>query len=190
MAPAMPSSPPRGLSLVELCATLLVVSITLALALPALGGLRERLRQQAALHALTSSLAAARIAAVTRGRPVTACPSRDGLRCRDDLDWRDGWIVYVDPRRLPQPPDQAHVLQHAPALPAGLRLWSTTGRHRVRYQPDGMAGGSNVSLRLCTDAGVPRHLATVTVSLSGRARTRPAETPAAPCPTPPRAAPP
>lgn len=186
----MRPAPPRGLTLVELCATLLVASVALALALPAMADLQDRVRRQAALHALTASLAGARIAAVGRGRPVTACPSRDGRRCRDDLDWRDGWIVYVDPDRRPQPASPADILQHAPPLPRGLALWSSPGRHRVRFQPDGMAGGSNVSLRLCSAGAAPRQHATVTISLSGRTRTRPSATPAPACLEPASAAPP
>lgn len=186
----MRPAPPRGLSLVELCATLLVLAVVLAMALPAFADLGERLRRQTALHGLTASLAGARIAAVGRGRPVTACPSRDGLRCRDDLDWRDGWIVYVDPGRRPQPAAPADILQHAPPLPRGLALWSSPGRHRVRFQPDGMAGGSNVALRLCATGAAPRLLATVTISLSGRTRTRPATTPAPACLAPSRTTPP
>lgn len=157
-----------GFTLVELVATVAVLAIVLAMALPSFRALRERQQALAAFHSLTVALAAARMAAIQRGRPVTVCPSADGRHCRDDLAWDEGWLVYADPQRQPQPADDAAILWVEQRKPGGIAVRSTLGRHRVRYQPTGLSGGNNLSLRLCSRDG--RHLGNVVVSLAGRAR--------------------
>lgn len=174
----------EGFTLVELMATVAVLAVVLGLALPSFRVLGERMAAQATLHALTVALASARMAAVQRGRPVSVCPSSDGASCRTDLVWDEGWLVYADPRRLPQPADAADILWVERRAPGAIAVQATVGRHRVRYQPSGMSGGNNASLRLCSRDG--RHLGNVVVSLAGRTRSEwlPGD-PAPPCPYPP-----
>lgn len=167
---APPFARPSGWTLVEASVTAAVAAGLLALALPSMATLRLHLQVQASLHALSASMALARANAVQRGVPTTACPSADGLSCRVDADWSSGWIVYVDPGLQPQPASPDALIEVAPALPPGLQLMGSPGRPRLRYQPDGMAGGHNLSLRLCgRGAGAPLH-ATVVVSRGGRVR--------------------
>ena len=171
----------RGFTLVELVVALAVLAIMLAVALPSFRALRERQQALAAFHSLTVALAQARMAAIQRGRPVTVCPSRDGRHCREDLAWDEGWLVYADPRRRPQPDDEAAILWVERREAGGVAVRSTLGRHRVRYQPTGLSGGNNLSLRLCSRDG--RHLGSVVVSRAGRARREwVSADPAPPCP--------
>ena len=170
-----------GFSLVEAVAVVAVASILLALALPSFRGLLERQRTGAALHLLATDLALARNTAISRRTPVTVCPSRgDGL-CRVDTDWSTGWLIYLDPKRSPQPRTSGDILQqsHQPVHPT-IRVQSTVGRLRVRYQPAGFSGGTNLTLRIC--AG--EHLyGEVVVNNAGRPRTH-RRTDSAPCPFP------
>lgn len=171
-----------GFTLVELLVTVFVLAIALAVAMPAFGGLRERMVAMNTFHALTVALMSARMAAITQGRPVTVCPSADGLTCRLDLRWDQGWIVYRDPARLPQPKDALDILWVEQRAPGPVAVRSTAGRHRVRYQPGGFSGGNNLSLRACSRRRA-RLLGAVVVNLGGRARVewaREAENP--PCP--------
>lgn len=138
-----------GFTLAELLAVLAVLAITLTLGMPAFAGLQRRARVASVHHLLTTSLAGARLAAVKLGQPVTICPSSDGRRCRNDLVWDDGWILYRDPGRDEQPASAATILQRVEAIAPSLALRGTAGRRRVRFHPSGWASGSNISLRLC-----------------------------------------
>lgn len=170
-----------GYTLVELVTALAVAALLAALAGPPVSRLLAEIRMLNGLHALTSSLGLARMAAVTAGVPVTVCPSADGRSCRTDLTWDDGWIVYRDPARRPQPASPGAVLLHQQAPGGALRIRGTAGRHRVRYQPSGLSGGNNQTLRVC--AGTPgRHVGNVVVNMAGRPRTRRIPDPGAPCP--------
>ncbi|GAB2660729.1 GspH/FimT family protein [Arenimonas aestuarii] len=157
-----------GFSLVELVAVVAVFAVVLAVAAPGFSRLRERHAALEAFHSLSVALAGARMAAIQRGRPVSICPSADGQRCRLDLVWDEGWLVYLDARRRPQPERAADVLWHEQRAAGPLAIRGSPGRHRVRYQPTGLSGGSNASLRVCSRDG--RHLGSVVINLAGRAR--------------------
>lgn len=159
----------RGLTLVELVAALAVLTIMVTLGIPAFQRLVERARTGAAHHQLTASLMLARTAAISRREPVAMCPSADGVRCRADVAWEQGWIVFPDPGRTGQPETADSVLRQVGPLRGGLLVRSSRGRRLVRYLPTGQASGSNVSLRLCS--GSEELLAKVVVNNVGRTRT-------------------
>lgn len=174
----------RGFTLTELMVSLALLSILLAAGLPAIASVIERVRVINAFNALTTSLMAARMAAIVRGAPVTVCPSSDGRHCRNAPIWDDGWLVYVDPGRRDQPMDTTAILQHVSDPASGMTIRSTQGRHRVRYQPSGWSGGNNLTIRVCIGRP-PKHAGDVVVNLAGRPRTRRPEGPPVACPTAP-----
>lgn len=157
----------RGFTLVELLATLALATALATIASPSLAGLLERHRTTVALHEATGALALARMEAVRRRVPVSLCPTDDGLRCRDDLQWEVGWMLFLDPSRAGRPRGPADVLRRFDRLPHH-RMRSTSGRPLVRFSPDGWAMGSNVTLTLCSRSGLA---ARVIVNNGGRART-------------------
>ncbi|MGY0650508.1 GspH/FimT family pseudopilin [Luteimonas sp. A537] len=172
---------PAGFTLLELMATLAIAAILAAIAAPGMARAWQRANALQALHATTSSLALARSLAVSRGYPVTLCPSTDATSCTGGRDWSAGWIVFLDPGRSQQPASQAQVVEAAAAIKGSLALRSTAGRMRIRYLPHGWASGSNASLHLCSRDSSQDLLATIVVNNAGRTRTdRPAER--QPCP--------
>ena len=167
-----------GLTLVELVVAMAVLAVTVTVAVPAFQGLLERTRATTAYHQLTASLMLARAAAISRREPVVVCPSLDGLQCRGDPVWDDGWIVFPDPGGAGQPVDAQAILRRGESLGGGLRVRGTRGRPLVRYFADGRAPGSNLTLRVCTRQD--ELLGRVVVNNVGRARTD-RTTAAAPC---------
>jgi type IV fimbrial biogenesis protein FimT len=160
----------RGFTLLQLSLTMAIATVLLGLALPGFQNLLRQQRTAAALHLLSTELALARNTAISRGTPVTLCPSLGDGRCRAEPDWSMGWLVYRDPQRMPQPRALTDILQdiRRPLHPSVV-IQSTAGRLRVRYQPEGFSPGSNLTLRICT-AG--RLRGEVVVNNAGRPRTR------------------
>lgn len=170
-----------GFTLIELLAAIAVVATLATMAAPAMTRAWQRTNILQALHATTSSLAIARTVAITRGQPVTLCPSNDGVNCSGDLDWSSGWIVFVDPGRRHQPASQDQVIEVAAAIKGNLTLRSSAGRPRIRYLPHGWASGTNASLHLCSKGGRGVLLASVIINNAGRTRTvRPTESQSCP----------
>ncbi|MEO5558428.1 MAG: hypothetical protein ABIO49_01785, partial [Dokdonella sp.] len=52
----------------------------------------------------------------------------------------------------------------------GVGILSTTGRLHVDYQPDGSAGGTNLTLTVCDRAAGAANASTLVVNQSGRIR--------------------
>ena len=173
------NSKDAGFTLIELLVTLAILAIVLSLGALAFSGLVQHARESNTYHLLTTSLATARFAAVKNGTSVTACPSSDGITCRNDEVWETGWLIYVDPRRADQPADGKAILQSIDRRSDHLALRSTRGRTRVRFSPDGWSYGNNLSIRLCASGG--RFLGQVVVNNSGRPRTEHYTVPR-PCP--------
>ena len=162
--------PAPGFTVVETLATLALISILLAMAVPSFRSVIERQRADSALHLVNTQLAQARNTAITRRSPVTVCPSRGGGTCLSGTDWSAGWMLYLDPGRRNQPRNPGDVLREVRhPIHGSVRIIATAGRLRVRYQPDGRSGGSNVTLRICSGGGLRGE---VIVNNVGRARIR------------------
>ena len=173
-------TPAFGFTLAELLVCTAVLAIALGIAVPVLTELRNNAIAINTFHSLTVSLQGARMAAISHGVPVSVCPSADGLRCRADLKWEGGWLVFLDPGRTGQPEREDRILQVFEAVDPSLALRSSSGRHRVRYQPTGLSGGNNLTLRLCRRRDATS-LGEVVVNLAGRPRTRRTRESGIPC---------
>ena len=173
--------PTTGFTLVELVVVVAILAAVLAIAAPPFMALVERNRALSVFHELTASLAGARVAAVRLGRPVTLCPTLDGLRCRRDLVWDDGWMAYIDAGRTDHPVNGDAVIRHVVPSGQGIAVRGTLGRHRIRFQPSGWASGANISLRVCSRRA-QRLLGAVIVNNAGRPRSERLEAPEGSCP--------
>jgi len=158
-----------GFTLLELMSVVAVLAVLVGIGFPAMGAVLDRVRVANTRHLVTASLMAARASAVTRGDPVTLCPSSDGRHCRADRAWELGWIMFVDPLRTGEPASPDQVLRRVDALSGNFHLRTSKGRPRIRYLPNGRAWGSNVSFHLC-DRIPGQLLVSIIVNNSGRAR--------------------
>jgi type IV fimbrial biogenesis protein FimT len=155
-----------GFTLLEVMVATAVLALVVALGAPAFDGLMTRARTANAAHLVTASFAQARMEAIRRNRTVTVCPTRDGRTCRRDLDWSEGWLLFVGASADAHPIVPIAVVQERKSL----ILKATSGRPLIRFRPDGQAEGSNVTLRICDRDG-RQLLAEVVLSNSGRTRT-------------------
>ena len=159
-----------GFTLGEVGASLSVLSILLAVALPAFAALLEHQRTSAAMTSLVSQMSHARLAAVKHRYPVVLCPSIDGLSCDSGGDWSNGWMLFVDRenKRRPMRPADLLLVDMSPRS-THLHIQSSAGRSHLRYLPDGRSAGSNLSIRICNTKGF--QLGAVVVNNAGRPRT-------------------
>ena len=169
-----------GFTLIELIITMAVLAICAGVALPSLRSFMEQQRTLAAISSLTSHMALARMAAVTRNQRTVLCPSRNGNSCEAGTDWSTGWMLFLDEdgNRLPDSGDEVLRMDLEPTS-RHLRVVSTVGRQQLRYLPDGSSAGSNLTISICNKAGDV--LGRVIVNNMGRPRS---ERPKAPtsCP--------
>ncbi len=169
-----------GFTLIEAMITVSVFGILAGIAAPSLSGLIEQQRTLAAISSLTTHMAMARTAAITRNRRAVLCPSSDGSQCRADTDWSGGWMLFMDDDGNRKPDVSEEVLR-VDLSPTShhLRVVSTTGRQQLRYLPDGRSAGTNLTISICNGKG--ELLGAVIVNNMGRPRSERPKV-ATPCP--------
>lgn len=139
-----------GLSLIELLVSLVASAIFLVAGVPAFQDIRDRNQRSAVNNELIATLSLARTEAQLGRTPTIVCPALEGgAGCRADGEWHHGWIAFVDGNgdgKAGSPHDRLLVHVHAPT---DVVLLSGRTRPRVRYAPNGLNSGSNLSIRLC-----------------------------------------
>lgn len=156
-----------GVTLIEVCATVTIIVIGTALALPKFKETITTARTRTAAHLISAQLASARQTAVTRRTPVSVCPTLDGHSCTGNADWSGGWLMYLDSDRQSQP-SPGSVLRVEINDARNLQIHSSTGRSAIRFQPNGRSSGSNATIRICRKNEL---LSRVIINNVGRVRT-------------------
>jgi len=142
-----------GFTLIEVMTVLLVVAVLGIFASRAAATAIHASRSISGFSSLMSALAAARTTAANTEIDVVLCPSSDGETCGAGYHWENGWIAF----QATQPgsnrlPGEAIVYRQA-ALPTKVRLLTTTGRTRIRFQGNGGNAGSNATFTFCDGRG-------------------------------------
>jgi Tfp pilus assembly protein FimT len=163
----------RGASLIEQIMVLAIVAALTGMAIPSMRKLLVRNQLQVAQTDFMAALRHARETAIVSGRRTLFCPTRDGNRCHGDTRWDSGWLLGHDANGDNQPDNRPLYVSLGHSYHGKLIISSSTGRHVVRFQPDGSASGSNITLLFCQPAS-PQHALSVVVSNSGRVRGAPA----------------
>ncbi|QQP98113.1 GspH/FimT family protein [Lysobacter enzymogenes] len=167
----------KGITLLEAVAALALVAVLSAVAVPAISRAAERARAAYVQTALSESFMTAARLAVATGSAAIVCPVGASGDCRDGDDWSDGWKVFmdVDGDRKAGAYD---TLVRSVGATAGIRVYSSQGRKRVVFQPQGDSAGSNASFLLCARRGAPA--AWLVLSGEGRFRAVDPRNPPAP----------
>lgn len=95
---ATPPRPSRGVTLIELMVTLVVLAILVSAAVPSFVNMVRNNQRTAVLNRLLTDIQLARSEAIKSGVPHVICPAfSDGETCDTaDFSWSDGWIVFRD----------------------------------------------------------------------------------------------
>lgn len=158
----------RGMTLIELVVALAIAAITLTLALPAFDGLMDRTHASTMHNQIVAAFNHARLLALTQRANAVVCPSQDQSSCRSDGIWDDGWITFVDIDANNQRNAAEMVLKVDSPDSDALHIRSSVYRSRARFRPNGMAYGSNLTLRLCGRQN--EVVAALVLNNAGRAR--------------------
>lgn len=164
-----------GFTLVELLVTLTIAALFVAIAVPSYRTLWGRSLVASRSAALLADLKFARSEAITRGLPVSACPSANGAGCGDG--WHHGWIVFVD---LDDDGDRdanrgESVLRVHRASVGKISIRGNRNvAKRVSFDANGFAQGTVGTLALCDERS--KGLTRITISFSGRIRQQPPQT--------------
>jgi type IV fimbrial biogenesis protein FimT len=170
-----PSSPKlnSGITVIEL---IIAIAIAATLGLFTINGIASIVHKSRASFAgiqLVDSLTRARTLAITRESDVVLCPSSDGAHCSGGDRWESGWIAFGDITEDGERRGNEPLLIAQGSLGAKTHLISTQGRTRLRFQPTGSNGGSNVTFTLCDGRG-PTFAVSWILSNTGNVRSAPA----------------
>ncbi len=148
-----------GFSLIELMATVAVLGIVAAIAIPSLQPVIQNNRAAAITNDLSSALHLARSEAIKRARNVVVCRRGADNACANGADWSVGWLVQTT-----RPDGTTQVLQVWDAPGGNPQLAGTT--NGVTFTPQGaVAATANFALQFENCSGQGRR--TLTVALSG-----------------------
>lgn len=151
----------HGYTLIELMLTLAVASILCLTATSVAGSAMNAARSSDATSRLLASLTRARTTAAVYGTDVVLCPSANGRDCDDAYHWEDGWIAFVDANGSGEHDPSQSLLLSEKHLGPRVRLITSSGRTRIRFQPNGSNAGSNATFTLCDGRGAAKATALV-----------------------------
>lgn len=166
-SPRLPTH--SGFTLIELLAALSVIAILVGLVVPALHTLVVSNRLTTQLNELFTALQGARSQAIARQQHIVLCPSADQATCLNSSAWQSGWIVFADLNLNKELDLNEPSLRVHSGTDPGLTISSSNGRKRIALQPDGSAGGSNVTFTFCDTRG-PDQAQAIIVAVNGRPR--------------------
>jgi len=154
-----------GFTLIELMTTLVVAIVLTGIAAPSLTDLHVSYRARTAIKTIQQTLQLGRNQAISYGSRVTACPIKNNRCVRD---WKIGITVFTDS-------GETYTIDGADKI-----IFATSPFHSddiinynrlaVRFQPDGLASGTNGTLKYCPLSSDNKHAKAVIINQAGRVR--------------------
>ncbi len=181
----------EGFTLIELMATLAIITIVATIAMPSLYQGIQGSRLVSRANSFKGVLAMARSEAVKRAVRVTMCKSTDGITCNPGAaGWETGWIMFVDadnsgtrtPATEPLITSESSMPPHYTLRGNGqmANYISYVASGRTRQINNALFSGT---MRLC-DNSYPGKVGVaerdIIIHVSGRARIATPETPSCP----------
>jgi type IV fimbrial biogenesis protein FimT len=161
----------NGFTLLEAVIAMAIAALLASIAIPSWQSARaSAYAGKARTEMLETIMAAVRHSALAGAEVVLCHPTDDSVgQCANTTNWTNGWAVFADlnGNRLREPHEP--VVHRQAAIAGGVRIWTTEGRTRLVFQPNGGNAGSNVTFTLCDDRG-PAKAVTFVLANDGRMR--------------------
>lgn len=152
----------QGFTLLELMVVVSMVSILIAIAVPAFTSTIERSRQSTAVSDIARAIDIARNEAVSRVTTVELCASSDGNTCSGSAAWESGFLV--------RSVSASEVFQVWEEIPGGITVKAVNFADdaKVRFSPEGLVDAAGTFV-ICGNAGASGASAVV-LNISGLGR--------------------
>jgi type IV fimbrial biogenesis protein FimT len=155
----------KGFSLIEVIVTTLIAAIMSLIAIPSFSGVIEQVRAKSNIQVIQQTIQLGRNMAISYGSRVTVCPLIDNL-C--SADWSIGLSVFIDHGQKNQLDASDRLLQQT--APFHENDYIDYNRAAIRFQPDGLASGTNGTLTYCPGKFDSKYSKAVIVNQAGRVR--------------------
>ncbi len=154
-----------GFTLIELMMTLVVSTTLISIAVPNLSSLYEYYRADSSIRIIQQTLQLARNSAISYGIRVTVCPLIEN-QCTDN--WNLGLAVFIDSGSPNVIDNNDEVLIKTNAFYHDDFI--VYNRTAIRFQADGLASGTNGTLKYCPSSVKSEYSKAVIINQSGRVR--------------------
>lgn len=158
-----------GFTLVELVVTLAVAAIISAMAVPAMQSMISTGRLNGMAEEMTVALQLARSEAIRRATTVTVCGSADGTTCASGTDWNRWIIVGRDNAASDASGAEVVDVIRDMSTPPGMSLAGPAAG--VSFNSSGLLNGETSVSACLPSANTDQNQRTITVMISGAART-------------------
>jgi type IV fimbrial biogenesis protein FimT len=157
----------NGQTLFELTATLLIIGLTSALAIPLLSNIQESTDARSAINRMVNATQQARTLALTQRRNITLCPSLNPPACSSN--WSDPLILLSESGDGPD--RHVAMLGSIPAVSRGKMHWRSFRKNNaIKIQSNGMTAAYNGTFIYCPKSQNARFARALVINKSGRAR--------------------
>ncbi|MGI2210309.1 GspH/FimT family pseudopilin [Shewanella baltica] len=155
----------KGFSLIELLISLAVLTILLTGGVPSLTDVYTQYRADSSIRIIQQTLQFARNQAITLNRKVTVCAVID-QKC--EQNWQAGLTVFIDTNSNNQVDDSDKILYMKNAFDSKDTV--KYNRTSIRFRPDGLASGTNGTLKYCPSNPASPHSRAIVINQAGRVR--------------------
>ncbi|GIU22946.1 GspH/FimT family pseudopilin [Shewanella schlegeliana] len=154
-----------GFTLIELMVTLIVATILIVIAAPSFNSFYAQARSDSNIKTIQQLIQMARNHAISYGSRVTVCPISEQI-CSSN--WLDNISIFTDS-------GQSNIIDGNDQLiysigPFNPKDYVSYNRSAIRFQPEGLASGTNGTLKYCPDSINNANSRAVIISQSGRVR--------------------
>ncbi|GAA0789209.1 MULTISPECIES: GspH/FimT family pseudopilin [Pseudomonadati] len=154
-----------GFNFVELMTTITITSLLSVIAFPSFKAIQLQLRVDSNIRTIQHSMQFARNMAISYGTRVTVCPLEQG-KCGNN--WQAGFSIFSDTGVMNQLDAQDIILQEI--NPFHSQDIIQYNRRALRFQPDGLASGTNGTLTYCPETFDSPYSEALIINQAGRVR--------------------